>query len=151
MTRFVLCYLLFAMTRTGPRAGTGSSLHRRRSDRDGSLHLPLTSETNGIVGKDFLRRAKKGVRIVNCARGELVDEEALAEAIRSGHVAGAALDVFTQEPPRNSPLVALPQVALNGDVASSPNFTPSTRNSTLVIEPTGRYAHAEAGIAVPSR
>lgn len=84
-----------------------------------SLHLPLTSETNRIVGRDFLRRAKKGVRIVNCARGELVDEEALAEAIRSGHVAGAALDVFTQEPPKNSPLVALPQAVLTPHIAGS--------------------------------
>ena len=84
-----------------------------------SLHLPLTPETQGIVGRDLLRRAKKGVRIVNCARGELVDEEALAEAIRSGHVAGAALDVFTQEPPRNSPLVSLPQVVLTPHIAGS--------------------------------
>ena len=84
-----------------------------------SLHLPLTAETQGMVGRDFLRRAKKGVRIVNCARGELVDEEALAEAVRSGHVAGAALDVFTQEPPRNSPLVSLPQVLLTPHIAGS--------------------------------
>ena len=84
-----------------------------------SLHLPLTAETQGIVGRDFLRHAKKGVRIVNCARGELVDEEALAEAVRSGHVAGAALDVFAQEPPRNSPLISLPQVLLTPHIAGS--------------------------------
>jgi D-3-phosphoglycerate dehydrogenase len=84
-----------------------------------TLHLPLTAETHGIVGKDLLRRAKKGVRIVNCARGELVDEEALAEAVRGGQVAGAALDVFAQEPPRNSPLIALPQVVLTPHIAGS--------------------------------
>ncbi|MGH9783114.1 MAG: phosphoglycerate dehydrogenase [Terriglobia bacterium] len=84
-----------------------------------SLHLPLTSETQSVVGRDFLRRAKKGLRIVNCARGELVDEEALADAIRSGHVAGAALDVFAQEPPRNSPLISLPQVLLTPHIAGS--------------------------------
>ncbi len=84
-----------------------------------SLHLPLTAETQGIVGKDFLRRVKKGVRIVNCARGELVDEDALAEALRSGHVAGAALDVFAQEPPRDSPLAALPQAVLTPHIAGS--------------------------------
>jgi len=84
-----------------------------------SLHLPLTPETNNIVGKNFLRRSKKGVRIVNCARGELVDEQALAEAIRSGHVAGAALDVFAKEPPKNSPLMSLPQAVLTPHIAGS--------------------------------
>ena len=84
-----------------------------------SLHMPLTPETQCMVGRDLLRRIKKGARIVNCARGELVDEEALAEAIRSGHVAGAALDVFTQEPPRNSPLLSLPQVVLTPHIAGS--------------------------------
>ena len=84
-----------------------------------SLHLPLTSETQGIVGKNFLRRVKKGVRIVNCARGELVDEQALADAIRSGLVAGVALDVFEQEPPCNSPLASLPQAILTPHIAGS--------------------------------
>ncbi len=84
-----------------------------------SLHLPLTPETQGMIGSEALRRIKKGARIVNCARGELVDEAALAEAIRSGQVAGAALDVFAPEPPRNSPLLALPQVILTPHIAGS--------------------------------
>ncbi len=84
-----------------------------------TLHVPLTAETENILGRAALRHVKRGVRILNCARGELVDEEALAEAIRSGHVAGAALDVYRQEPPRNSPLLALPQVVLTPHIAGS--------------------------------
>ena len=63
-----------------------------------TLHLPLTDETRGFVGEEALGRMRDGVRIVNAARGELVDEPALAAAIRSGKVAGAALDVFSAEP-----------------------------------------------------
>ncbi|MBI4458858.1 MAG: phosphoglycerate dehydrogenase [Acidobacteria bacterium] len=84
-----------------------------------SLHMPLTAETQNIAGQDFFRRMKKGSYLINCARGELVDEEALAEAVRSGHLAGAALDVFVQEPPRNSPLLSLPQVILTPHIAGS--------------------------------
>jgi D-3-phosphoglycerate dehydrogenase len=84
-----------------------------------TLHVPLTAETERVINAENIRRMKKGVRIVNCARGELIDEEALAEAIRSGHVAGAALDVFTQEPPRNSPLLPLPQAILTPHIAGS--------------------------------
>ncbi|OFW00109.1 MAG: phosphoglycerate dehydrogenase [Acidobacteria bacterium RIFCSPLOWO2_12_FULL_54_10] len=84
-----------------------------------SLHMPGTPETIRMVGREFLRKMKKGACIINCARGELVDEEALAEAVRSGHLAGAALDVFAPEPPRNSPLLALPQVILTPHIAGS--------------------------------
>ena len=90
----------------------------RRSDYI-SLHSPATPETEGILGAAALRKVKKGVRIVNCARGELVDEAALAEAVRSGVVAGAALDVFRVEPLRNSPLLSLPQVLLTPHIAGS--------------------------------
>ncbi len=73
-----------------------------------SVHTPLTAETRGIVGKDAFAKMKKGVRIVNCARGGIVDEAALAEALRSGQVAGAALDVFVEEPPpKDHPLLGL--------------------------------------------
>src|SRR5499426_2679269 len=64
-----------------------------------TIHTPLTAETRGLVGRESLARTKRGVRIVNCARGGIVDEVALAEAIREGHVAGAALDVLEKEPP----------------------------------------------------
>ncbi len=73
-----------------------------------TLHTPLTEETRNILSADNLARTKKGVRIVNCARGGLIDEAALAEGLRSGHVAGAALDVFQTEPARESPLFGLP-------------------------------------------
>ena len=64
-----------------------------------SIHTPLTPDTRGMVGAAAYAKMKKGVRIINCARGGIVDEEALAAAIRDGKVAGAALDVFAQEPP----------------------------------------------------
>ncbi|WP_437204911.1 phosphoglycerate dehydrogenase [Planctomicrobium sp. SH664] len=64
-----------------------------------TVHTPMTKETKGLIGKERLATLKKGVRIVNCARGGIIDEEALADAVESGHVAGAALDVFSKEPP----------------------------------------------------
>ena len=63
-----------------------------------SIHTPMTAATRNIIGADALNKTKKGVRIINCARGGLVDELALAAALQTGHVAGAALDVFMQEP-----------------------------------------------------
>ena len=69
-----------------------------------SLHTPLTDQTRNILSRENLAKTKPGVRIVNCARGGLIDEEALKEALDSGHVAGAALDVFVKEPARESPL-----------------------------------------------
>ena len=75
-----------------------------------TLHTPLTEATRNILSRDSIARCKPGVRIVNCARGGLVDEEALADALRSGHVAGAALDVFEVEPARDSPLFRLENV-----------------------------------------
>jgi D-3-phosphoglycerate dehydrogenase len=75
-----------------------------------TLHTPLTEETRNIISREAIARMKKGVRIVNCARGGLVDEVALAEALKSGHVAGAALDVFETEPATDSPLFGLENV-----------------------------------------
>jgi D-3-phosphoglycerate dehydrogenase len=73
-----------------------------------SLHTPLTDATRNIISADALNRTKKGVRIINCARGGLVDELALLAALQSGHVAGAALDVFAEEPAKDNPLFAAP-------------------------------------------
>jgi D-3-phosphoglycerate dehydrogenase len=75
-----------------------------------TLHAPLTDKTRNIIDAAQLRKTKKGVRIVNCARGGLVDEKALAEAIKTGQVAGAAFDVFEVEPAKDSPLFGLPNV-----------------------------------------
>jgi len=75
-----------------------------------TLHTPLTEKTRNVVDAAAIKRMKKGVRIVNCARGGLVDEVALTEALKSGHVAGAAFDVFVTEPATENPLFALPNV-----------------------------------------
>ncbi|WP_114966608.1 phosphoglycerate dehydrogenase [Alkalilacustris brevis] len=75
-----------------------------------TLHVPLTDKTRNILSAENLAKTKKGVRIINCARGGLVDEAALAEAIKSGHVAGAGFDVFTEEPATANPLFNLPNV-----------------------------------------
>jgi D-3-phosphoglycerate dehydrogenase len=73
-----------------------------------TLHTPLTDQTRGILSREALARTKPGVRIINCARGGLIDEAALKDALDSGHVAGAALDVFEQEPATASPLFGTP-------------------------------------------
>ncbi|EMD83199.1 phosphoglycerate dehydrogenase [Pacificimonas flava] len=73
-----------------------------------TLHTPLTDQTRNILSRENLEKTKKGVRIVNCARGGLIDEAALKDLLDSGHVAGAALDVFTQEPAKESPLFGTP-------------------------------------------
>jgi D-3-phosphoglycerate dehydrogenase len=83
-----------------------------------TLHLPLTAETRGAIGAAALERMRHGVRIVNAARGELVDEDALAEALGSGKVAAAALDVFSDEPYRG-PLLELDNVVVTPHLAAS--------------------------------
>ncbi|WP_170588512.1 phosphoglycerate dehydrogenase [Ruegeria arenilitoris] len=75
-----------------------------------TLHVPLTDQTRNILSRENLAKTKKGVRIINCARGGLVDEEALAELIKSGHVSGAGFDVFSEEPAKANPLFGLPNV-----------------------------------------
>jgi len=75
-----------------------------------TIHTPLTDATRNILSREALAKTKRGVRIINCARGGLVDEAALADAIKSGHVAGAALDVFETEPATDSPLFGLENV-----------------------------------------
>ncbi len=85
-----------------------------------TIHTPLTADTRGLVGRTSIARMKRGVRIVNCARGGIVDEAALAEALRSGHVAGAALDVFEQEPPPpDHPLRSFEQVIATPHLGAS--------------------------------
>ena len=84
-----------------------------------SLHLPSTPQTKQFLNADRLGRAKKGVRIINTARGDLVDEQALADAIESGHVAGAGLDVFAKEPTVDHRLQMLPQVIATPHIAAS--------------------------------
>ena len=84
-----------------------------------TLHVPLTDETRGIIDADALAGTRPGVRIVNCARGGLIVEADLRHAIESGHVAGAALDVFEEEPPRDNPLFALDEVIATPHLGAS--------------------------------
>ena len=84
-----------------------------------TLHVGLTPKTSGVINAKNLAAMKKGVRIINCARGELIDDAALVAALKSGHVAGAALDVFAVEPPRDSPYFGLDNVILTPHIAGS--------------------------------
>ena len=84
-----------------------------------TLHVGLTPQTTGIINPKTLAAMKKGVRIINCARGELVEDAALVEGLKSGQVAGAALDVFAEEPPKNSPYAGLDNVILTPHIAGS--------------------------------
>lgn len=84
-----------------------------------TLHVGLTPQTANMINATSIAAMKKGVRIVNCARGELIDEAALAEAVKSGQVGGAALDVFTEEPPKGSPLSGVANVILTPHIGGS--------------------------------
>ncbi|WP_417253369.1 phosphoglycerate dehydrogenase [Celeribacter sp.] len=84
-----------------------------------TLHVPLTDSTRNILSKENLEKTKKGVRIINCARGGLVDEVALAELLKSGHVAGAAFDVFAEEPAKENVLFGLPNVVCTPHLGAS--------------------------------
>lgn len=85
-----------------------------------TLHAALTPETRGVIDEAAIAKMKPGARLVNCARGALVDEAALVAALRSGHIAGAALDVFVDEPlPPENPLRSLPNVVLTPHLAAS--------------------------------
>jgi D-3-phosphoglycerate dehydrogenase len=92
-----------------------------------TLHTPLTDQTRNILSRENLARTKQGVRIVNCARGGLIDEQALKEALDSGHVAGAALDVFEKEPATASPLFGTP------NFISTPHLGASTSEAQVNV------------------
>ncbi len=84
-----------------------------------TLHTPLTDSTRNILSAENLARTKKGVRIINCARGGLIDEAALKAGLESGHIAGAALDVFTEEPATDNPLFGTPNLVCTPHLGAS--------------------------------
>ncbi|MCA1368123.1 phosphoglycerate dehydrogenase [Bradyrhizobium sp. BRP14] len=96
-----------------------------------TLHVPLTDRTRNILSAEAIAKTKPGVRIINCARGGLVDEKALAEALKSGHVAGAGFDVFEVEPATESPLFGLPNVVCTPHLGAS--TTEAQENVALQI------------------
>ncbi|MDP6686331.1 MAG: phosphoglycerate dehydrogenase [Candidatus Omnitrophota bacterium] len=92
-----------------------------------TVHTPLTDETRHIIGKDTIKHMKSDVRIINCARGGIVDESALCEAIQKGKIAGAALDVYEKEPPKDSPLLKC------GNVILTPHLGASTEEAQVNV------------------
>jgi D-3-phosphoglycerate dehydrogenase len=96
-----------------------------------TLHTPLTDKTRNIIDAAALKKTRKGVRIVNCARGGLIDETAIYEALKSGHVAGAAFDVFAEEPATSNPLFTLPNVVCTPHLGAS--TTEAQENVALQI------------------
>ena len=92
-----------------------------------TLHTPLTEATRGMIDAETLAKMKAGVRIINCARGELIDEPALKEALESGHVAGAALDVLSEEPARDNILFG------SDKVIATPHLGASTNEAQLKV------------------
>ena len=121
---------------SGPRSGLAGRRLRPRGHRTGwlrradhrradfiSLHLPFLPSTKGLFGADNLRKMKKGAYLINCARGGIVDETALYEVLKSGHLGGAALDVFEKEPCGPLPLFEL------DNVVASPHIGASTKEA----------------------
>jgi len=92
-----------------------------------TLHTPLTDQTRNILSRENLAKTKKGVRIINCARGGLIDEAALKEGLESGHIAGAALDVFQVEPAKEHPLFGTP------NFISTPHLGASTTEAQVNV------------------
>jgi D-3-phosphoglycerate dehydrogenase len=84
-----------------------------------TIHIPKTPETTGLIGKEQFAKAKPELRIVNCSRGGIIDEDALLEALKTNRIAGAGLDVFNSEPPKGSPLLGLSNILLTPHLGAS--------------------------------
>jgi len=92
-----------------------------------TLHCPLLEKTRNVIGREQLAMMKKSARLINCARGGLVDEAALYDALKEGRIAGAALDVYEQEPPKDSPLLGLDNVVF------TPHLGASTKEAQVAV------------------
>ncbi len=97
-----------------------------------SLHCPVNSKTRGLINRERLALMQPHARLINCARGELIDETALYEALTSGRLAGAALDVYTAEPPAGSPLLQLPNVVFTPHLGASTHEAQTAVGSAIV-------------------
>lgn len=112
-----------------------------------TVHTPLTAETRGLIDADFLAKTKRGVRLINCARGGIIDEEALINAVDSGQVAGAALDVFVHEPPENPGLTQNPKIVVTPHLGASTaeaqeKVAQSVSEEIVEVFETGSVQHA---------
>jgi D-3-phosphoglycerate dehydrogenase len=121
-----------------------------------SIHVPLTAETRNLVNAEAIKKMKKGARVINCARGGIVDELALAEAIKAGHIAGAAFDVFSKEPPEaDNPLIGLDEVILTPHLGASTyeaqeNVALAIANQIVAYLTTGTISNAVNVPSVPA-
>jgi D-3-phosphoglycerate dehydrogenase len=113
-----------------------------------TVHTPLTDETRDLIGAAQIAKMKKGARVINCARGGIINEAALADALQSGHLGGAALDVFVQEPPPpDHPLLKLPNVVLTPHLGASTaeaQLSVATEAAHLLIDYLARGVVASA-------
>lgn len=112
-----------------------------------TVHTPLTAETRGLINAEYLAKTKKGVRLINCARGGIIDEQALVDAVNSGHVAGAAIDVFEHEPPENTELTHHPNIIVTPHLGASTEeaqekVAQSVSEEIVGILTTGAVQHA---------
>jgi D-3-phosphoglycerate dehydrogenase len=108
-----------------------------------SLHLPATAETNGLFGRETLAKMKPGAVLINTSRGSLIDENALAAALQSGHLSGAALDTYQTEPlPGNSPLLALDNVLFTSHIAGA-SYSTVTIAADMIAEELRRFIDGE--------
>jgi len=113
-----------------------------------TLHCPVTEETRGLLNSARLSEMKQGARLINCARGGLVDEEALLAVVESGHLAGAALDVFEKEPPGNSPLFGQPNIQFTPHLGAS-TYEAQTAVGVEIAHQTGAFlTHGDVTNAV---
>jgi len=113
----VLAYDPYVESSTGVKLVTLDELLRQADYL--SLHLPKTKESAGMLGTEAFGKMKPGVRIINCARGGIIDEQALYTALTGGKVAGAALDVYAEEPPTDWKLVKLPNVIASPHIGAA--------------------------------